>query len=88
MNYHNINCEAKLVLWSSINLFNSSIKSTEANNYIIRGIDFAKKIGLNFESIESNRIKDGQDNLDFVINEIKKILSIYNDETERIKTTM
>jgi hypothetical protein len=88
LNYHNIKCEAKLVLWSSNDLKTSSIKSVEANEYIIRGRDFAEKVGLDFNLIELNRINDGQDNLEFVINELKKIINIYEDETKKLKTIM
>jgi hypothetical protein len=78
---NNIKVKPLLVLWSCEDITMASIKSTEAKDYIICGIDFANKIMVDFNLIQEQRNINGENNLSFTINKMREIVKEYDKQT-------
>jgi len=77
---NNIKVKPLLVLWSCEDISMSSIKSTEAKDYIICGVDFANKIMVDFNLIQEQRNVNGSNNLSFTINKLEEIIEEYYEQ--------
>jgi hypothetical protein len=78
-NKTNLKCKASIVLWVCKNLIDSSIKSDEARDHIIRGLDLCEILNIDLESVEKNRFVFNESNREYLIHSINKIVQIKNN---------
>lgn len=76
------NCNSSIVLWTCQDIENASIKTIDANDYILRGRDLCKTLNIGYDLIEEKRKMANEGNLGFVINEMEKIIDVYKKEKQ------
>ena len=74
--FKSFDAEIYIVLWNLKNIINNSIKSLEADKYVITGKDFSKLVGLDFDQLNKERNKDQKINEEYCINKFKEIIRI------------
>jgi len=79
----NKKCYASLILWTCENLKDASIKSDEADDYIVIGRDFASKLDVSFDNIEYNRMTYNEGNDEFLENQILEMSKLINEKREK-----
>lgn len=90
--FQNIPCSLYLVLWNLDNIKDHSIKSLEADKYVITGREFSKIVNLDFDLINKYRKKDQKANEKYFIttalalNPVKDILEYIEGLGYKIET--
>lgn len=74
--HYGITVKPKLVMWICDDVKNSSIKTTEHNEYLITGSEMSEILGISFDNIQMIRSMDQQDNIDFIKEQFRKILGL------------
>jgi hypothetical protein len=70
-------CSSSIILWTCKNIETSSIKTIEADDYILRGIDLCDTLNINHELIEYKRKNSYEGNLKFVLDKMIEIVDVY-----------
>lgn len=76
----NMKCYASLILWTCEDLKDASIKSDEADDYIVSGRDFASKLSVNFHDIEKKRMTYNKGNVEFIENKMLVMSELINEK--------
>jgi hypothetical protein len=74
-----LDCEASIILWRCNDLKEASIKSLDANMYIVTGRHFANVIGVDYDLINAKRYLRHVANVDFTIDYWRKVVDMYDN---------
>lgn len=84
-NVTKMNCYASLILWTCKDLKDASVKSDEASDYIVRGVDFATKLNIDFNEVQNKRRVNNEGNYEYLKENIKQLADVLKDIDEKNK---
>jgi hypothetical protein len=80
--FQNFDNDIYLVLWNLGDINDHSIKSLEADKYVITGRDFSKIVGLDFDLINQDRERDQEANKEYFV---KRSIELLEGEGYKIE---
>ena len=80
--FQNFDIDIYLVLWNLGDINDHSIKSLEANKYVITGRDFSKIVGSDFDLINQDRERDQEANKEYFV---KRSIELLEGEGYKIE---
>jgi hypothetical protein len=69
-----LKCNSSIILWTCEDISNASIKSDEANDYILTGKNLCETLNINFDTVELKRKLANEGNGEFAVEKMKAII--------------
>lgn len=85
-NKTSIKCNSSIILWTCEDISNASIKSDEANDYILTGRNLCETLNINFNTVELKRALANKGNGEFAMEKMRAIIE--EDNKNKNETTL